>query len=132
MDNIHANGHLTPKQERFVGEYLIDYNATQAAVRAGYSEKTAHAIGYQNLQKPAIQQAIKAALQRENDRLLISGEKILEGLMDIAFAEGEDSGVKPAERMRALELLGKHLGLFMQKGEGTEPVTVVIEDDYGA
>jgi phage terminase small subunit len=49
---------LTPKQERFVAEYLIDLNATQAAIRAGYSSKTAKVIGSENLSKPAIQAAI--------------------------------------------------------------------------
>ena len=49
---------LTPKQNRFVEEYLIDLNATKAAVRAGYSEKTARQIGSENLSKPAIQEAI--------------------------------------------------------------------------
>ena len=52
---------LTPKQNRFVEEYLIDLCATRAAVRAGYSEKTARQIGSENLSKPAIQEAIAEA-----------------------------------------------------------------------
>ena len=50
---------LTAKQARFVSEYIIDFNATQAAVRAGYSEKTAYSIGTENLRKPEIEKAIK-------------------------------------------------------------------------
>ena len=50
---------LTPKQQRFVDEYLIDLNATQAAIRAGYSPKTAHSIGAENLIKPEVQKAIE-------------------------------------------------------------------------
>ena len=46
---------LTPKQQRFVEEYLIDLNATQSAIRAGYSEKTAYSVGHENLKKPEIQ-----------------------------------------------------------------------------
>src|SRR3954469_10551657 len=53
---------LTPKQRRFVTEYLIDLNATQAAIRAGYSRETAGAIGHENLQKPEIAQAIERAM----------------------------------------------------------------------
>lgn len=52
---------LTAKQQRFVEEYLVDLNATQAAVRAGYSKKTAGAIGGENLEKPEIQEAIQKA-----------------------------------------------------------------------
>jgi len=52
---------LTPKQQRFVEEYLIDLNATQAAIRAGYSEKTAYSVGHENLKKPEIQKAIEEA-----------------------------------------------------------------------
>ncbi len=54
---------LTPKQQRFVEEYLIDLNATQAAIRAGYSEKTANEIGAENLAKPSIAKAIQDALK---------------------------------------------------------------------
>lgn len=52
---------LTDKQQRFVDEYLIDLNATQAAIRAGYSEKTAYSVGHENLKKPEIQKAIQEA-----------------------------------------------------------------------
>ena len=55
------NAKLTPKQQRFVEEYLIDLNATQAAIRAGYSNKTAGQVGYENLRKPEIQQAVTTA-----------------------------------------------------------------------
>ena len=60
---------LTPKQQRFVTEYLRLGNATQAAKEAGYSEKTAFRIGTENLQKPAIARAIERAQARRNDRL---------------------------------------------------------------
>ena len=57
--NTHSEGRLTAKQERFVEEYLVDLNATQAAKRAGYSERTATEIGYENLRKPHLQEALK-------------------------------------------------------------------------
>lgn len=55
---------MTDKQERFVEEYLIDFNATQAAIRAGYSERTAHAIGWEQLRKPAVRAAIDQRIER--------------------------------------------------------------------
>ncbi len=55
---IRKNGQLTPKEQLFVAEYLKDFNATQAAIRAGYSKNTAYHIGYENLKKPQIQTAI--------------------------------------------------------------------------
>ena len=59
---------LTPKQKRFVAEYLVDLNATQAAIRAGYSEKRASEIGYQLLQKTTVQAAIQAAMADREKR----------------------------------------------------------------
>ena len=53
---------LNAKQNRFVEEYLVDLNATKAAIRAGYSERTAEVIGYENLRKPQIQEAIQLSL----------------------------------------------------------------------
>ena len=59
---------LTAKQRAFVRDYLIDLNATQAALRAGYSEKTAYASGAENLKKPQIATAIEAAMKNRADR----------------------------------------------------------------
>lgn len=71
---------LTPKQRRFVEEYCVDFNATQAAVRAGYSERTARAIGSENLAKPAIKAEIDAKL----DELSMTAAEALKRLTDIA------------------------------------------------
>lgn len=57
---------LTPKQQRFVDEYLLDLNATQAAIRAGYSRRSARQIGAENMSKPAISGAIAAAIGQCN------------------------------------------------------------------
>lgn len=59
---------LTPKQQKFVGEYLVDLNATQAAIRAGYSAKTAKVVGCQNLTKPNIAAAVQAAKLKLSER----------------------------------------------------------------
>lgn len=81
---------LTPKQRRFIDEYLIDLNATQAAIRAGYSEKTAYSIGLQNLKKLEIQAEIQKRRNRLQNKLEITQERVLQELAAIAFANGSD------------------------------------------
>lgn len=76
---------LTPKQERFVQEYLVDLNATAAAKRAGYSKKTAYSIGLENLKKPEIQNAIQEAMQKRQKRTEISQDKVLLECAKLAF-----------------------------------------------
>lgn len=74
---------LTPKQQRFVDEYLIDLNATQACIRAGYSEKTANEQGTQNLAKLSIQQAIQQAMNERQNRTQINADYVLNRLVQI-------------------------------------------------
>lgn len=76
---------LTPKQERFVAEYLIDLNATQAAIRAGYSAKTAGSVGHENLTKPEIAAAIQEAMQSRAQRTQITADRVLLELGRLAF-----------------------------------------------
>ena len=78
---------LTPKQRAFVREYLIDLNATQAAIRAGYSEDTAGAIGYENLNKPQIQAAVRAAMDLRAKRTEITADRVLHELAKIGFSD---------------------------------------------
>lgn len=103
---------LTNKQERFIEEYLIDLNATQAAIRAGYSEKTAKSIGQENLTKPDIQECIQKRMDDQSARTEITGDRVLKALADIAYT---DDDIRLGDRIRALELLGKHLALFSDK-----------------
>lgn len=76
---------LTPKQRLFVEEYLIDLNASQAAIRAGYSEKTADRIGHENLKKLEIQKAINEAMKQRAERLEITQDKVLKEIALVAF-----------------------------------------------
>lgn len=76
---------MTPKQEAFVREYLLDMNATQAAIRAGYSAKTAVAIGHETLRKPEVAEAIAAAQQARAARTEITADRVLQELARIAF-----------------------------------------------
>ena len=147
-------GKLTPKQIKFIDEYLIDLNATQAAIRAGYSKKTAQRIGSENLSKPLIQEEIQKRRNKLQSKCEITQERVLRELAAIAFASGADfakvvtggtfdtvkmiptdkippeklaaiAGVKMTangvevklhDKVRALEMLGKYLGLFDGSG----------------
>ena len=67
---------MTEKQKLFCEEYLIDLNATQAALRAGYSEKTAYSIGNENLKKPEIQEYIQKRLKEKEDALIAKQDEV--------------------------------------------------------
>lgn len=158
---------LTEKQQRFVDEYLIDMNATQAAIRAGYSVKTANEQGSQNLAKLSIQQAIAEQMAERSKRTGINQDRVVLELAKIAlvkmtdivdsqgriksdaspddlaciesvkYKESEsDTGssvereVKIASKLKALELLGKHLGMWNDKLDVniTQPIVITGED----
>lgn len=119
---------LTAKQKLFIQEYLKDLNATQAAIRAGYSEKTAAETGYENLRKPQIAAEIEkrqAEIGRENE---ITVEWLLSEMKDTylkAKAEGEYTAAN-----KSLEMLGKHKGMFKDKIElsGSIGIEKLLED----
>ena len=123
---------LTPKQERFVQEYLVDLNATQAAIRAGYSAKTASRIGQQLLAKTCISEAMQKAMKKREKRTEVTQDYVIAKLREIVekdASDGPDSELKYANKIRALELLGKHTGAFdggAKEGQN-EPVKVVID-----
>ena len=106
---------LTAKQSRFVQEYALDFNATEAAKRAGYSKKTAYSIGHENLRKPEIVSALAAYEKTVADELLLSQQWVIDGLMVLAQEAKSD-----AAKVRAFELLGKHQGMFTDRLEITQ------------
>lgn len=166
---------LTAKQQRFCDEYLIDLNATQAAIRAGYSKKTAEQLAYQLLQKTSVQNHIAELQKKREERTEITQDSVLRELALIAFAKASDYAkvvekdamvevegnmipvldedgnpvkcrtvepiltdeltedqkkaiavikkgrdgfeIKPYSKIQALELLGRHLGMFTEKVE---------------
>ena len=108
---------LTPKQQRFVDEYLIDLNATQAAIRAGYSPKTAQQMGTENLSKPVIAEAINEAQQERQKRTLVTQDDVIRGLLTEAEWQGE--GSSHSARVSAWAHLGKHLNMFTDKIDHT-------------
>lgn len=101
---------LTDKQMRFVTEYLVDSNATQAAIRAGYSAKTSYSIGEENLRKPEIQAAIKVRQQIIAEETETEAEWVRRRLKE--EADDHTEFATHAGRIRALELIGKINGVF--------------------
>jgi phage terminase small subunit len=119
---------LREKHARFAEEYLVDLNATQAALRAGYSAKTAGSLGHRLLKNVDIQQAITAAQAARSQRTAITQEQVVQALADIGF-----SPVAPvASKVSALRILAQHLGMLGQKhaptGPQSEPLQIVVVD----
>lgn len=111
---------MTPKQQRFVEEYLIDLNATQAAIRAGYSAKTARQIGDENLSKPVIAEAIGRAQAERSEKTRIDAEWLLtrladETTADIADLYDEDGGLKPVHNWPLIWRQGLVAGLDVEE-----------------
>lgn len=112
---------MTPKQAAFVSEYLIDKNATQAAIRAGYSAKTAAAIGDENLRKPEIKAAVRAGLKELAKRTETEAEWVRRRLKQEANSFTKDSS--HSARVRALEILAKMNGMFeIDNKQKTDPL----------
>jgi len=128
---------LTAKQEMFCKEYLIDLNATQAAIRAGYSVNSAKEQGYENMTKPHILEYIQELMDKRSEKVEISAENILNDILDTRntckehmVIQGEygteiDSAALTG-RNKTNELLGKHLKLFTDKVEHSGEVTLPI------
>ena len=81
---------LSDKQKKFIDEYLVDLNATQAAIRAGYKEKTADRTGAENLRKPQIQREIQKRMQERQQRTEVTQDMVVKELAAIAFARATD------------------------------------------
>lgn len=160
---------LTEKQQRFIDEYLIDLNATQAAIRAGYSVKTADKQGYQLLEKTRVAEAISEKMAERSRRTGVNQDRVVMELAKIAFVnaadvidsddatikagataddtaaiqsvkvkviptkegEGVEREIRLNDKLKALELLGKHLGMWNDKLDVNLNIPVVIsgEDD---
>jgi phage terminase small subunit len=104
MESATREGVLNSKQLRFIDEYLIDFNASQAAIRAGYSKKTAGSIGFNLLKKAEIQQAIKAKQRELANKAGITRERIVAEVARIAFADvrrlfKSDGTLKPVQEI---------------------------------
>jgi phage terminase small subunit len=158
---------LTDKQQRFCEEYLIDLNATQAAIRAGYSEKTAGQIGEQNLKKLEIQTCIQGLQKNRSERTKVTADMVLQELAKVGFSNVQDylegdlsikdlttiernkadavssikktvtefeSGSKTVvefklhDKLKALDMIGRHIGFFEKDNEQGTPAVNVINN----
>lgn len=147
---IVADKKLTAKQHRFCDEYLIDLNATQAAIRAGYSERTAKSIGNENLTKPDLKAYIEKRMAEKEAALVADQAEVLKYLTsvlrgqsqsEVVVVEGTGEGCSEArtmqkapdekERLKAAELLGKAHMLFTDKVQQEVDMDLNITVDYG-
>ena len=141
---------MTPKQKRFCDEYLIDLNATQAAIRAGYSEKYAHTNATKLLQITTIKNYIAERMAEKESELIADQDEVLKYLTsvmrgkttaEVVVVEGTGDGCSEAramqkapdekERLKAAELLGKRYGLYTEKVEQQVDMELNIVVDYG-
>lgn len=106
---------ISAQQRLFVSHYLVDLNAAGAAVLAGYSRATASQIGYNLLKKEGIRREVERQIMDRLERLRVTQDDVVEGLLREARLEGE--GSTHAARVSAWGLLGKHLGMFADKRE---------------
>ncbi len=153
---------LTEKQKRFCEEYLIDLNATKAAIRAGYSSKTAYRIGAELLQKTSVSEYLNKLREQQSKRTEITADMVLKELAAIAFSDRTElakidsdgvvvftptdqlsseikkaiAGIKEGkfgtevssyDKVRALELLGKHLGIFDKRDDNADTLAKLDE-----
>lgn len=158
---------MTEKQKRFIEEYLIDLNATQAAIRAGYSPKYADREGHKLVENSRVSEAIEKALAERSRRTGINQDRVVQELAKIAFVKitdvvnddceilpdadeadlaaiesvkvksiptksgevGVEREVKLSSKLKALELLGKHLGMWNDKLDVNMNVPVIFEGE---
>jgi phage terminase small subunit len=115
---------VTPKQERFVSEYLLDLNGTQAAIRAGYSERGADVQAVRLLGNARVKVAVQEAAAKQHQRLELNADTVLGELMGVAYAKVPVEDIRVADKLRALETLAKHLNLL------TKQVHVASDIDF--
>lgn len=109
-------GKLRPQQQMFVQEYLVDKHGTNAAIRAGYSAKTARIQAAQLLTRPNIKAAVALGLEKQAQRLQISADDVVQEFAKIGFAAIKAGDIKPSDKLTALTKLGDHFGLFKDGG----------------
>ena len=130
---------LTPKQDMFVREYLIDLNATQAAIRAGYSAKTADVQASRLLGNVQVAAAVQAAMDKRAEETGLDAKFVLNGIVKLIERceqavpvldhEGNETGewrFESSSAMRGYELLGKHLKLFTDKIEQSGNINLTV------
>lgn len=117
---------LTPKQDRFISEFMTDMNATQAAVRAGYSPRSARVIAQETLSNPAVRAALQTRQAAEAERLGITRQRVVEGLLEsIELAKNNSD---PATCVRGWATLGQLMGYYPSKHHVVEVTAPSLAD----
>lgn len=136
---------MTSRQQKFCDEYLISGNATDAAIKAGYSPKTAYSMGNENLNKPELKAYIETELDKIHSAKIADAEEVMKYLTAVMRGEHTEEipllcgdgcqeltqkEVGAKERLKAAELIGKRYGLFTDKVglEGAVPVVIMGDD----
>lgn len=136
---------MTPRQQKFCDEYLISGNATDAAIKAGYSPKTAYSMGNENLNKPELKAYIETELDKIHSAKIADAEEVMKYLTAVMRGEHTEEipllcgdgcqeltqkEVGAKERLKAAELIGKRYGLFTDKVglEGAVPMVIMGDD----
>lgn len=134
---------MNARQKKFCDEYLIDCNATQAAIRAGYSPKTAYSIGEENLKKPELKAYIDEQLELLHSKRTADAQEVLEYLTSVMRGEhteqtlqlaGDgvqtitDIDVSAKERLKAAELIGKRYGMFKDNINLGESKVILVDE----
>ncbi len=132
---------MTNKQKNFCGEYLVDCNATQAAIRAGYNEKTAYSQGQRMLKNVEVKTYIDEQLERLHNEITADAQEVLEYLTAVMRGEHTEQtlqlvgegvqtitniDVSARERLKAAELIGKRYGIFRDNVDVSGVMPVVI------
>lgn len=145
---------LNPKQKKFCEEYLVDLNATQAAIRAGYSKKTAGSIGDENLKKPEISKLLTELMAKRSERVQVDADYVMAGFKEIAerclqripvmtfdyknkmmvqVKDEDDNNVWQFDSSganKAFENMGKHIGFYERdNGQKKPEVNIPLNDD---
>lgn len=137
---------LTPKQKAFCDYYIECGNATQAAIKAGYSKKTATETGYENLRKPHLKKYIDERVKKKEAKQIAKQDEVLAYLTSIMRGEEteqvlrgigkgaqvvDEMEVSAKDRIKAAELLGKRYGLWVDRQEMDVKGAVIFVDDIG-
>ena len=137
---------LNEKQKQFCNEYLIDFNGTQAAIRAGYSKKTAYSMANENLRKPEIQAYLKELIENRNERVQITQDEVIRDIIEVknrcmqkapVMFMGKHVQDESGNNLwkfdsqganKALDMLAKHTGLYEVDNKQKAGINIVVQD----
>lgn len=138
---------MNEKQKQFCNEYLIDFNGTQAAIRAGYSPKTAYSMANENLRKPEVQAYLKELIEKRNERTKITQDEVIRDIIEVknrcmqkapVMFMGKQMQDENGNNLwkfdsqgatKALDMLAKHTGLYEVDNKQKAGINIVVQDE---